>query len=99
MLNSFFAVFYSIHPASSIYTNYATNYGPNGESAFSTTFIENRRTSDTLIGYLPIFSDASQNFPMHKISLESHEFHIFLKIRKEVAKFVVCCSRDWRFKG
>ena len=22
-----------------------------------------------------------------------------LKIRKDVAKFVVCCSRDWRFKG
>ena len=21
------------------------------------------------------------------------------KIRKDVAKFVVCCSRDWRFKG
>ena len=30
-----------------------------------------RRISDTLIGYLPIFSDASQNFPMHKISLVS----------------------------
>ena len=23
----------------------------------------------------------------------------FSKIRKDVAKFVVCCSRDWRFKG
>ena len=23
----------------------------------------------------------------------------FLKIRKDVAKFVVCCSRDRRFKG
>ena len=23
----------------------------------------------------------------------------FLKIRKDVTKFVVCCSRDWRFKG
>ena len=23
----------------------------------------------------------------------------FAKIRKDVAKFVVCCSRDWRFKG
>ena len=22
-----------------------------------------------------------------------------LKTRKDVAKFVVCCSRDWRFKG
>ena len=21
------------------------------------------------------------------------------KTRKDVAKFVVCCSRDWRFKG
>ena len=30
-----------------------------------------KRTSDTLIGYLPIFSDASQNFPMHKIWLIS----------------------------
>ena len=24
---------------------------------------------------------------------------IFSKIKKDVAKFVVCCSRDWRFKG
>ena len=24
---------------------------------------------------------------------------IFSKIRKDVAKFVVCCSREWRFKG
>ena len=23
----------------------------------------------------------------------------FLKIGKDVSKFVVCCSRDWRFKG
>ena len=23
----------------------------------------------------------------------------FLKIRKDVAKFVICCSRDWRFKS
>ena len=23
----------------------------------------------------------------------------FSKIRKDVAKFLVCCSRDWRFKG
>ena len=30
-----------------------------------------QRTSDTLIGYLPIFLDASQNFPMYKISLVS----------------------------
>ena len=22
-----------------------------------------------------------------------------LKIRNDVAQFVVCCSRDWRFKG
>ena len=30
----------------------------------------------------------------------SHEisFLIFSKIRKDVAKFVVCCSRDWRLK-
>ena len=24
---------------------------------------------------------------------------IFSKIKKDVAKGVVCCSRDWRFKG
>ena len=24
---------------------------------------------------------------------------IFSKIRKDVARFFVCCSRDWRFKG
>ena len=31
----------------------------------------------------------------------SHEisYLIFSKIRKDAAKFVVCCSRDWRFKG
>ena len=23
----------------------------------------------------------------------------FLKIKKDVAKFVICCSRDWCFKG
>ena len=23
----------------------------------------------------------------------------FSEIRKDVTKFVVCCSRDWRFKG
>ena len=32
---------------------------------------------------------------------DSHElsFLISFKIRKDVAKFVVCCSPDWRFKG
>ena len=32
---------------------------------------------------------------------DSHEisYLIFLKIRKYVAKFVVCCSRNMRFKG
>ena len=32
---------------------------------------------------------------------DSHEISsLFLsKIRKDVAKFVVCCSRDWHFKG
>ena len=32
---------------------------------------------------------------------DSHEisYLIFLKIWEDVAKFVVCCSRDWRFKG
>ena len=31
---------------------------------------------------------------------DSHEisYLIFLKIRKSVTKFVVCCSHDWRFK-
>ena len=30
-----------------------------------------------------------------------HENHsLFLsRIRKDIAKFVVCCSRDWRFTG
>ena len=30
---------------------------------------------------------------------DSHEisYLIFLKIRKDVSKFVVCCSRDWCF--
>ena len=30
----------------------------------------------------------------------SHEisYLIFSKIRKDVEKFAVCCSRDWRFK-
>ena len=30
----------------------------------------------------------------HQIS-----YHFFSKIKKDVANFVVCCSRDWRFKG
>ena len=32
---------------------------------------------------------------------DSHEiaYLIFSKIGEDVAKFVVCCSRDWRFKG
>ena len=33
---------------------------------------------------------------------DSHEISyliFFSKIGKGVAKFVVCCSRDWRFKG
>ena len=31
---------------------------------------------------------------------DSHEisYLIFSKIRKDVEKFVVCCSRDWRLK-
>ena len=31
----------------------------------------------------------------------SHENHasFLLKIRKDIADFVVCCSPDWRFKG
>ena len=31
----------------------------------------------------------------------SHDisYLIFSKIRKDVEKSVVCCSRDWRFKG
>ena len=27
-----------------------------------------------------------------------NSYLIFSKIRKDVAKFVVCCSQDWRFK-
>ena len=32
---------------------------------------------------------------------DSHEisYLIFLKIKKDIAKFFVCCSRNWRFKG
>ena len=33
---------------------------------------------------------------------DSHEIYntlLFSKILKDVAKFVVCCSHDWRFKG
>ena len=32
---------------------------------------------------------------------DSHEisFLISFKIRKDVAKFVACCSRDWPFKS
>ena len=36
------------------------------------------------------------------LAYNSHEISVlisFEKIRKDVAKFVVCCSRDWRFKG
>ena len=31
----------------------------------------------------------------------SHEisYLIFSKIKKDVENFVLCCSRDWRFKG
>ena len=25
--------------------------------------------------------------------------YFFPKIKKNVTKFVICCSRDWRFKG
>ena len=32
------------------------------------------------------------------ILMKYHSF-FFLKIKKDVAKFVVCCSCDWRFKG
>ena len=37
----------------------------------------------------------------HLLAEDSHEisYLIFLTIRKDVAKFVVCCSRDWHFKG
>ena len=37
----------------------------------------------------------------HLLADDSHEisFLIFLKIGKNVAKYVVCCSRDWPFKG
>ena len=32
---------------------------------------------------------------------DSHEIsnYFFLKIRKDVAKFVVCCNPDWRFES
>ena len=29
----------------------------------------------------------------------SHDNRLLSKTRKDVAKFVVCCCRDWRFKG
>ena len=32
------------------------------------------------------------------ILMKKHTLFLF-KTRKDVAKFVVCCSRDWRFKG
>ena len=31
--------------------------------------------------------------------LMKHHTLFFSKIGKDVAKFAVCCSRDWRFKG
>ena len=30
---------------------------------------------------------------------DEKSYLIFSKIGKDVAKFVVCCSHDWRFKG
>ena len=32
---------------------------------------------------------------------DSHEisYLISIQIKKDVTKFVICCSRDWRFKG
>ena len=41
-------------------------------------------------------------FHENRLLADSHEIScliFFSKIRKDVAKFVVCCSRDWRFKG
>ena len=36
----------------------------------------------------------------HKQTILMKYHTLFLsKIGKDVAKFVVCCSRDWRFKG
>ena len=32
-------------------------------------------------------------------SLLAYHTLFLLKTRKDVAKFVLCCSRDWRFKG
>ena len=31
--------------------------------------------------------------------LMKHHTIFFLKIRKDVARFVICCSHDWHFKG
>ena len=31
--------------------------------------------------------------------LMKHHTIFFLKIGKDVAKFVICCCHDWRFKG
>ena len=32
-------------------------------------------------------------------TLMKYNYLFLLKIRKDVAKFVVCCSHDWHFKG
>ena len=37
----------------------------------------------------------------HLLADDSHEisYPFFSQFEKDVKKFVVCCSRDWHFKG
>ena len=40
------------------------------------------------------------NKALYFMTDDSHELYlIFSKILKDVARFAVCCSCDWRFKG
>ena len=58
----------------------------------------------TKIANLAAFSKNKEGMMFHEDRLLADGSHvisylIFLEIGKDVAKFAVCCSHDWHFKG
>ena len=45
------------------------------------------------------FQNNQKGMIFHENRLPADDSPYFSKIRKDVAKFVICCSGDWRFKG
>ena len=83
----------------------SSDLGLNCLQRISATFKERANLQQTTISNFAAFSKITNKawYFMRIVCWQTilmiYHTLFFSEIRKDVAKFVVCCSRDWRFKG